>query len=74
MVTTEFVLSKALEMMNEAGFELYDLLDRCRALVTRDFDFFREKIGMAIAMGVGGQDFGANLKCYEGRLGDNGKR
>ncbi|MEM4645136.1 MAG: hypothetical protein QW421_03170 [Archaeoglobaceae archaeon] len=45
------MLSKALEMMNEAGFELYDLLDRCRALVTRDFDFFREKIGMAIAIG-----------------------
>ncbi len=115
---TEFVLSKALEMMSEKGYEtklftvrgkqinfcqhcdyclrnkecrikddmyeLYDLLekargiviatpvynggvsaqtkavmDRCRALVAKDYDFFRGKIGMAIAVGgdrVGGQE------------------
>lgn len=115
---TEFVLSKALEMIGEAGYEtkvftvrgkqidfcqhcdyclrhkecrikddmyeLYALLekakgiviatpvynggvsaqikavmDRCRALVARDFNFFRGKIGMAIAVGgdrIGGQE------------------
>ncbi|MFN3384347.1 MAG: flavodoxin family protein [Archaeoglobaceae archaeon] len=115
---TEFVLSKALEIMSEKGYdtklftvrgkqinfcqhcdyclrhkecrikddmyELYDLLekakgiviatpvynggvsaqtkavmDRCRALVAKDYDFFRGKIGMAIAVGgdrIGGQE------------------
>jgi len=115
---TEFVLSRALEMLSEMGFEtkmfsvrgknigfcqhcdyclknkecklkddmyeLYELLerakgiviatpvynggvsaqikaimDRCRALVAKDFDFFRGKVGMAIAVGgdrVGGQE------------------
>lgn len=115
---TDFVLNKALEMLNEMGFEtkfftvrgksinfcqhcdyclrqkeckfrddmveLYELLgkakgiimatpvynggvsaqlkaimDRCRALVAKDFDFFRGKVGMAIAVGgdrIGGQE------------------
>lgn len=115
---TEYVLSKALEMLSEMGFEtklfsvrgknigfcqhcdyclkhkecklkddmveLYELLemakgiiiatpvynggvsaqtkavmDRCRALVAREFDFFRGKVGMAIAVGgdrIGGQE------------------
>lgn len=115
---TEFVLSRALEMMNDAGyetkmftvrgkqinfcqhcdyclkhkecrirddmFELYELLkeargiviatpvynggvsaqtkavmDRCRALVAKDYNFFRGKVGMAIAVGgdrIGGQE------------------
>jgi len=115
---TEYVLSKALEMLSEMGFEtklfsvrgknigfcqhcdyclkhkecklkddmleLYSLLegakgliiatpvynggvsaqtkavmDRCRALVAKDFDFFRGKVGMAIAVGgdrIGGQE------------------
>ncbi|MCS7143676.1 MAG: flavodoxin family protein [Archaeoglobaceae archaeon] len=115
---TEFVLSKALEMISEAGFEtrlftvrgkhinfcqhcdhclrhkecrirddmfgIYELLekargiviatpvynggvsaqikaimDRCRALVAKDYNFFRGKVGMAIAVGgdrIGGQE------------------
>lgn len=115
---TEFVLSRALEMIGEKGYEtrmftvrgkqinfcqhcdyclrhgecrikddmheLYDLLgkargiviatpvynggvsaqtkavmDRCRALVAKDYDFFRGKVGMAIAVGgdrIGGQE------------------
>jgi multimeric flavodoxin WrbA len=115
---TEYVLSKALEMLSEMGFEteffsvrgknigfcqhcdyclkhkecrlkddmleLYSLLerakgliiatpvynggvsaqtkavmDRCRALVAKDFDFFRGKVGTAIAVGgdrIGGQE------------------
>jgi len=35
------------------------VMDRCRALVAADFDFFRGKVGMAIAVGgdrVGGQE------------------
>jgi len=115
---TEYVLSKALEMLSEMGFEtelfsvrgknigfcqhcdyclkhkecklkddmleLYSMLgrakgliiatpvynggvsaqtkavmDRCRALVAKDFEFFRGKVGMAIAVGgdrIGGQE------------------
>lgn len=35
------------------------VMDRCRALVAKDFDFFRGKVGMAIAVGgdrIGGQE------------------
>ncbi len=35
------------------------VMDRCRALVAADFDFFRGKVGMAIAVGgdrIGGQE------------------
>ncbi|MEM1579249.1 MAG: flavodoxin family protein [Archaeoglobaceae archaeon] len=35
------------------------VMDRCRALVARDYDFFRGKVGMAIAVGgdrIGGQE------------------
>ena len=34
-------------------------MDRCRALVAADYDFFRGKVGMAIAVGgdrIGGQE------------------
>ncbi|MBO8180325.1 MAG: flavodoxin family protein [Archaeoglobus sp.] len=36
------------------------VMDRCRALVAADYDFFRGKVGMAIAVGgdrIGGQEF-----------------
>ncbi len=35
------------------------VMDRCRALVAKDYDFFRGKVGMAIAVGgdrIGGQE------------------
>ena len=39
--------------------QLKAVMDRCRALVAADYDFFRGKVGMAIAVGgdrVGGQE------------------